>query len=59
MNRSLSILLITFTRPEHTKRVLEAIMAAQPQNLYVFQDGARDGNEDDLKKAASGAYANA
>ena len=46
------ILLITFNRPEHTRRVLEAIMEAQPQDLYVFQDGARDGNEDDLKKCA-------
>lgn len=46
------ILLITFNRPEHTRRVLEAIMAAQPQDLYVFQDGARDGNENDAKKCA-------
>lgn len=52
MNSSLSILLITFNRPEHTKRVLEAILAAQPQNLYVFQDGAREGNEGDEKKCA-------
>ncbi|MBQ8958953.1 MAG: hypothetical protein IJ057_10750 [Bacteroidales bacterium] len=46
------ILLITFNRPEHTRRVLEAIMAAQPQDLYVFQDGAREGNENDIKKCA-------
>lgn len=46
------ILLITFNRPEHTRRVLEAIMAAQPHDLYVFQDGVREGNEDDLKKCA-------
>ena len=49
---NIPVLLITFNRPEHTRRVLEAIMAAQPQDLYVFQDGARDGNEDDLKKCA-------
>lgn len=42
------ILLITFNRPEHTRKVLEAIMAAQPKDLYVFQDGAREGNETDL-----------
>ena len=42
------VLLITFNRPEHTYRVLEAIMAAQPKDLYVFQDGAREGNEKDL-----------
>lgn len=50
INLHTPILLITFNRPEHTKRVLEAIMAAQPQDLYVFQDGAREGNENDAKK---------
>ncbi len=44
------VLLIAFNRPEHTKRVLEAIMAAQPLELYVFQDGSREGNESDVKK---------
>lgn len=42
------VLLITFNRPEHTRKVLEAIMVAQPKDLYVFQDGAREGNETDL-----------
>ena len=46
------ILLITFNRPEHTRRVLEAIMAAHPKELYVFQDGAREGNENDLRKCS-------
>ena len=46
------ILLIGFNRPEHTRRVLEAIMAAQRKDLYVFQDGAREGNENDVKKCA-------
>ena len=46
-------LLITFNRPNHTRRVLETIIAAQPKELYVFQDGARDDNEDDLVKCAS------
>lgn len=44
------ILLITFNRPEHTRRVLERILEANPQDLYVFQDGAREGNEADLQK---------
>lgn len=44
------ILLITFNRPEHTRRVLESILAAQPEDLYVFQDGAREGNENDASK---------
>ena len=46
------VLLITFNRPKHTQRVLEAILAAQPHDLYVFQDGAREGNEDDIRKCA-------
>ena len=47
-----SVILITFNRPEHTRRVLEVILAAMPKNLYVFQDGAREGNADDLAKCA-------
>ena len=46
------ILLIAFNRPEHTRRVLEAILVAKPQELYVFQDGAREGNKRDLEKCA-------
>ena len=44
------ILLITFNRPTHVSRVLEVIMRQQPKDLYVFQDGAREGNEADLQK---------
>lgn len=47
------ILLITFNRPAHTRRVLEAILSVKPQVLYVFQDGARAGDEDDMKKCAN------
>ena len=46
------ILLITFNRPTHTRRVLECILEARPQELYVFQDGARAGNENDVQKCA-------
>ncbi len=49
---STPILLITFNRPEHTKRVLGAIMTAPPMDLYVFQDGARESNEADLIKCS-------
>lgn len=41
------ILLITFNRPYHTKRVLYSIMQQHPASLYVFQDGARTGSYDD------------
>ena len=46
------ILLITFNRPVHTRRVLVEILKAQPSDLYVFQDGAREGSESDLRKCA-------
>lgn len=44
------ILLVTFNRPEHTRRVLEVILKQEPQALYVSQDGAREGNENDRIK---------
>lgn len=46
------ILLIAFNRPQNTRRALEAIMTVHPRNLYVFQDGAREGNESDVVKCA-------
>lgn len=46
------ILLITFNRPAHTRRVLERILEMYPKKLYVFQDGARGGNENDVQKCA-------
>lgn len=50
MNLKTPILLITFNRPSHTRKVLERILEANPTELYVFQDGARDGNKDDVIK---------
>lgn len=47
---STPILLITFNRPEHTRRVLTQILKQEPQSLYVCQDGAREGNENDHLK---------
>lgn len=46
------ILFIVFNRPEHTRRVLEVILSAHPSELFVFQDGAREGNEADMEKCA-------
>lgn len=46
------VLLITFNRPQYTDKVLKAVLKAQPHNLYVFQDGAREGNYDDMKKCS-------
>ena len=44
------ILLITFNRPDHTRRVLTEILKQEPLSLYVSQDGAREGNENDRVK---------
>ena len=44
------VLLITFNRPDHVRRVLSAIRDARPASLYVFQDGAREGNAVDAVK---------
>lgn len=44
------ILLITFNRPDHTRRVLTEILKQEPQSLYVCQDGAREGNKNDRIK---------
>lgn len=44
------ILLITFNRPDHTRRVLTEILKQEPISLYVCQDGAREGNENDRVK---------
>lgn len=44
------VLLITFNRPEHTQKVFEAIKKQKPLDLYVFQDGAREDNINDISK---------
>lgn len=49
---SVPILLITFNRPDHVRRVLEEIKKQRPRALYVFRDGARDGNVADERKCA-------
>lgn len=47
MEIKIPVLLITFNRPEHTKRTIEALRVQQPPLMYVFQDGARAGNKQD------------
>lgn len=44
------ILLITFNRPDHVRRVLTEIRKQKPSQLFVAQDGAREGNENDRVK---------
>ena len=44
---STPVLLIAFNRPNHTRRVIEAIRYVRPVELFVFQDGARNQGDDD------------
>lgn len=46
------ILLITFNRPDHIRRVLSVVRNKQPEDLFVFQDGEREENADDQEKCA-------
>lgn len=45
-----AILLITFNRPEYTRKVLTEIMFQLPEQLYIFQDAPREGNMEDVRK---------
>lgn len=47
---NIPILLITFNRPDHVRQVLSEIRKQQPAQLFVCQDGAREGNENDRVK---------
>lgn len=49
---STPILLITFNRPEHTRRVLTEVLRQNPQSVFVFQDAPREGNADDVVRCA-------
>lgn len=44
------ILLITFNRPDHVRQVLTEIRKQQPTQLYVCQDGVREGNAIDQER---------
>lgn len=46
------VLIITFNRPDFTRKVLEAVRGYQPDQLFVFQDGAREGNASDVERCA-------
>ena len=43
------VMLLFFNRPEPLKKVFEAVRRAQPSQLFLVQDGARDNNPDDHK----------
>lgn len=43
-----AVLLIFFNREKQFKEVFEEVKKARPSRLYLYQDGARKGREDDL-----------
>lgn len=43
-----SVLLIFFSRPEQFGKVFEQVKKARPSRLFLYQDGARHGREDDI-----------
>lgn len=46
------VLIITFNRPDFTQKVLDAVREYKPDQLFVFQDGARKGNLEDISRCA-------
>lgn len=44
------ILFIAFNRPQHTRQSMEALLAQNPEEIYVFGDGPREGNDNDIVK---------
>lgn len=42
------VLIIFFNRPNMLGRVLEKVKEARPSKLFLYQDGAREGREDDV-----------
>ncbi|WP_300698438.1 hemolysin activation protein [Bacteroides sp.] len=48
-NIDIAVLLIFFARPEQTLRVFEQIKIARPSQLFLYQDGAREGHSSDVE----------
>lgn len=45
----IAVLMLFFNRPETFQHAFNAIKAARPSRLFLYQDGAREGNEKDRK----------
>lgn len=52
MNNQLNtpVALIFFTRPETLKKVFEEVRKVKPKQLFLIQDGPRDGKPDDISR---------
>lgn len=44
------ILIITFNRPDHVRSLMAEIRKQKPTELYISQDGPREGNDSDYEK---------
>lgn len=47
-----AVLFIFFARPKQTQAVFEQIKTARPSKLFLYQDGARSGRQDDVENVA-------
>ena len=47
---NLPVLIITFNRPDLTRKILDRVIEMNPPRIYFFNDGARIGNENDAVK---------
>ena len=45
----LAVAIIFFNRPDSLGEVFEAVRAARPSKLFLIQDGAREGNQNDIE----------
>lgn len=48
-NIDVAVLLVFFVRDDTFKKVFESVRQARPRRLLLWQDGPRDGREDDLE----------
>ena len=44
-----AVLILFFNRPKLLEKVFEQVRIARPSKLYLYQDGAREGREDDVE----------
>lgn len=47
-NIDIAVLILFFNRPALLEKVFEQVRLARPSRLYLFQDGARAGRDDDI-----------
>ncbi len=45
----IAVLILFFNRPKMLEKVFEQVKIARPSKLYLYQDGAREGREDDIE----------